>query len=63
MVFGGVVSLLLAACASLRSTVGSRRRQGAVVPVGTKRMFERLVQTCGTGQMLYVPSIGTNEIK
>ena len=46
-----------------KKTVGLRRRHGAVVPVGTKKMVERLVQTCGTGQMLYVPSNGTNEIK
>ena len=61
--FGGVGSLLLTACALAQRTGGSRRRHGAAVPVGTKKMFERLVQTCGTGQMLYVPGNGTNEIK
>ena len=38
--FGGVVSQLLAACARRFKTGGSRRRQGAAVPIGTKKMVE-----------------------
>ena len=38
--FGGVGSLLLAACARAQRTGGLRRRHGAAVPIGTKKMFE-----------------------
>ena len=37
---GGVVSLLLAACVRRLETGGSRRRQRAAVPIGTKKMVE-----------------------
>ena len=36
IVFGGVEDFLLAAWRSAKKTGGSRRRQGAAVPVGTK---------------------------
>ena len=36
--FGGVKGSLLAACARRLETGGSRRRQGAAVPIGTKKM-------------------------
>ena len=48
---------------SLKEPAAFAAGRGCAVPVGTKKMFERLVQTCGTGQMLYVPGNGTNEIK
>ena len=38
-----MVSLLLAACARRFVTVGSRRRHGAAVPIGTKKMVDNLV--------------------
>ena len=38
IVFGGVKDFLLAAWRSLKKTGGSRRRQRAVVPIGTKKV-------------------------
>ena len=40
MMLGGMAHIPLAACALSASTGGSRRRQGAVVPVGTKKVVE-----------------------
>ena len=45
--FGGVVSLLLAANPSPERTGGLRRRQGAAVPIGTKKMFGLIGQGMG----------------